>query len=73
MTVTFSTLTSQTHFVIVELPQVHFKLDIFYEKKIELTVSCEKNLKELGSSQLHKETFQRTISRLYEMTISFNK
>ena len=48
-------------------------IDIFYEKKIELTVSCEKNLEELGSSQLHKETFQRTISRLYEMTISFNK
>ena len=48
-------------------------IDIFYEKKIELTISCEKNLEELGSSQLHKETFQRTISRLYEMTIIFKK
>jgi len=48
-------------------------IDIFYEKKIELTISCEKNLEELGSSQLHKETFQRTISRLYEMTIILKK
>jgi len=48
-------------------------IDIFYEKKIKLTISCEKNLEELGSSQLHKETFQRTISRLYEMTISLKK
>ena len=45
-------------------------IDIFYEKKIELTISCEKNLEKLGSSQLHKETFKRTLSRLYEMTIS---
>jgi len=45
-------------------------IDIFYEKKIDLTISCEKNLEKLGSSQLHKETFKRTLSRLYEMTIS---
>ena len=45
-------------------------IDIFYEKKIELPISCEKNLEELGSSQLHKETFKRTLSRLYEMTFS---
>ena len=45
-------------------------IDIFYEKKIDLTISCEKNLEKLGSSQLHKETFKRTQSRLYEMTIS---
>ncbi len=45
-------------------------IDIFYEKKIELTISCEKNLEKLGSSQLHKEMFKRTLSRLYEMTIS---
>ena len=32
-------------------------IDIFYEKKIELTISCEKNLEKLGSSQLHKEKF----------------
>jgi len=48
-------------------------IDIFYEKKIELTISCEKNLEKLGSSILHKETFKRTISRLYEMTISLNR
>jgi len=48
-------------------------IDIFYENKIELTISCEKNLETLGSSQLHKETFQRTSSRLYEMTISYKK
>ncbi len=45
-------------------------IDIFYEKKIELTISCEKNLEKLGSSQLHKETFKRTLSRLFEMTFS---
>jgi len=45
-------------------------IDIFYEKKIELTISCKKNLEKLGSSQLHKETFKRTLSRLYEMTMS---
>jgi cell division protein ZapE len=45
-------------------------IDIFYEKKIKLTISCENDLENLGSSQLHKETFKRTLSRLYEMTIS---
>ncbi len=48
-------------------------IDIFYEKKIELTISCEKNLEKLGSSQLHKQTFERTLSRLYEMTISLKR
>tara|TARA_Y100000768_G_scaffold196205_1_gene147441 strand:- start:206 stop:1243 length:1038 start_codon:yes stop_codon:yes gene_type:complete len=48
-------------------------IDIFYEKKIELTISCEKNLEKLGSSQLHKETFKRTLSRLYEMTVSLQR
>ena len=48
-------------------------IDIFYEKKIELTISCEKNLEKLGSSQLHKETFKRTLSRLYEMTVSLKR
>ena len=48
-------------------------IDIFYEKKIELTISCEKNLQKLGSSQLHKETFKRTLSRLYEMTVSLQR
>ena len=48
-------------------------IDIFYEKKIKLTISCENNLENLGSSQLHKETFKRTLSRLYEMTISLKR
>ena len=43
-------------------------IDIFYEKKIKLTISCVKNLEKLGSSKLHKLTFNRTLSRLYEMT-----
>ena len=43
-------------------------IDIFYEKNIKLTISCENNLDNLGSSQLHYETFKRTISRLHEMT-----
>ena len=45
-------------------------IDIFYEKKIKLTISCEDKLENLGSSKLHKETFKRTLSRLYEMTIA---
>ena len=48
-------------------------IDIFYEKKIKLTISCENNLENLGSSQLHKEAFKRTLSRLYEMTISLKR
>ena len=48
-------------------------IDIFYEKKIELTISCEKNFEKLGSSQLHKETFKRTLSRLNEMTVSLKR
>ena len=46
-------------------------IDIFYEKNIKLTISCENNLEHLGSSKLHKETFKRALSRLYEMTVSF--
>ena len=45
-------------------------IDIFYEKMIKLTVSCEKNLENLGSSKLHKEIFKRTLSRLYQMTLT---
>ena len=48
-------------------------IDIFYEKKIKLTISCEDKLENLGSSKLHKETFKRTLSRLYEMTISLKR
>ena len=48
-------------------------IDIFYEKNIKLTISCEDKLENLGSSKLHKETFKRTLSRLYEMTISLKR
>jgi cell division protein ZapE len=43
-------------------------IDIFYEKKISLSISIEKDLKNLGSSKKHSEVFQRTLSRLHEMT-----
>ena len=63
----FNDLNSNQHLRFITL------IDIFYEKKIELTISCEKNLQKLGSSQLHKETFKRTLSRLYEMTVSLQR
>jgi len=43
-------------------------IDIFYEKKISLTLSLEKYFDQLGSSNIHSEIFKRTISRLFEMT-----
>ena len=46
-------------------------IDIFYEKKIRLTLSIEKNLNNLGSSVRHSNIFKRTISRLYEMTNNY--
>ena len=45
-------------------------IDIFYEKKIRLTLSIEENLNNLSSSNKHSEVFKRTISRLFEMTKS---
>tara|TARA_B100000003_G_scaffold162929_1_gene148836 strand:+ start:1016 stop:2056 length:1041 start_codon:yes stop_codon:yes gene_type:complete len=45
-------------------------IDIFYEKKINLTLSMEKDLSNIGSSKKHSETFKRTTSRLHEMTAS---
>ena len=63
----FNDLNSNQHLRFITL------IDIFYEKKIELTISCEKNLEKLGSSQLHKETFKRTLSRLYEMTLGLKR
>ncbi len=45
-------------------------IDIFYEKKIRLTLSIEENLNNLSSSNKHSEVFRRTISRMYEMTKS---
>tara|TARA_B110000211_G_scaffold208465_1_gene245021 strand:- start:167 stop:1204 length:1038 start_codon:yes stop_codon:yes gene_type:complete len=46
-------------------------IDIFYEKKISLTLSLENNLLKLGSSKKHYELFKRTLSRLNEMTGNF--
>ena len=45
-------------------------VDIFYEKKIRLTLSIEENLNNLSSSNKHSEVFKRTISRMFEMTKS---
>ena len=45
-------------------------IDIFYEKKIRLTLSIEENLDNLSSSNKHLEVFKRTVSRMYEMTKS---
>ena len=45
-------------------------IDIFYEKKIRLTLSIEENLNNLSSSNKHTEVFKRTISRMFEMTKS---
>ena len=47
-------------------------IDILYEKKISLIISAEAELKKLGSSIKHAETFKRTISRLHEMTAAKN-
>ena len=45
-------------------------IDIFYEKKISLTLSLNCELNKLGTSKKHSKIFKRTISRLYEMTLS---
>ncbi len=45
-------------------------IDIFYEKKIRLTLSIEENLNNLSSSNKHSDVFKRTTSRLFEMTKS---
>ena len=45
-------------------------IDIFYEKKIILTLSMETDLIKIGTSKKHSETFKRTTSRLHEMTLS---
>jgi len=47
-------------------------IDILYEKKITLTISIASELSKLRSSKKHSETFKRTTSRLYEMTLSKN-
>ena len=45
-------------------------IDIFYEKKISLTISLNCKLDKLGTSKKHSKIFKRTLSRLYEMTMS---
>ncbi len=47
-------------------------IDILYDKKITLTLSLESELKKISSSKKHSKTFKRTVSRLYEMTLSKN-
>ena len=47
-------------------------IDILYDKKISLTLSMVSELKKISSSKKHSETFKRTVSRLYEMTLSKN-
>ena len=70
-----------THIFIDEVPmfnennsnqQLRFitLIDILYEKKINLTLSMEAEIKNMGTSQKHSAIFKRTISRLYEMTLS---
>jgi len=43
-------------------------IDIFYEKKVRLTLSLEENFDNLSSSNKHLEIFKRTVSRMFEMT-----
>jgi cell division protein ZapE len=43
-------------------------IDIFYEKKITLTLSLANDLNLLGSSKKHAAAFERTLSRLFQMT-----
>jgi len=45
-------------------------IDVLYEKKITLTISIEKDLRRIGTSKKHSETFKRTTSRLHQMTAS---
>jgi cell division protein ZapE len=46
-------------------------VDIFYEKKIFLTLSLQNDILKIGSSKKHFEVFKRTLSRLNEMTTNF--
>ena len=45
-------------------------IDIFYEKKVSLTLSLNCMLDKLETSKKHSKIFKRTLSRLYEMTSS---
>jgi len=44
-------------------------IDILYEKKISLMVSCLVPITEISSSDHLKDVFKRTLSRLYELTL----
>ena len=43
-------------------------IDIIYEKKIPLMITSNESLEVINSSKSLRETFKRTISRLYELT-----
>ena len=43
-------------------------IDILYEKKIPLLISTSSSLENLGSANILKNPFQRTLSRLFELT-----
>ena len=43
-------------------------IDIFYEKKIDLMVSMENSINNIGSSNRLAASFKRTLSRLFELT-----
>ena len=45
-------------------------IDILYEKKVSLIVSMETSLEDIGSSDKLTSPFQRTVSRLFELTAS---
>ncbi len=45
-------------------------IDILYDKKISLTLSMASELKNMSSSRKHSEVFKRTVSRLYQMTLT---
>ncbi len=47
-------------------------IDILYDKKISLTLSMASELKNMSSSKKHSEVFRRTVSRLYQMTLTKN-
>ena len=47
-------------------------IDIIYEKKIKITISCVSNLKNLTSAKSLSKPFKRTLSRLHELTSSLN-
>ena len=43
-------------------------IDIFYDKKVPLIISLVSSLENLKSSIRLKKNFERTLSRLYELT-----